>query len=77
MRVHGPLGEKNRSCKEKDSIFLKGSMNLKLIMKYSMIINKMHFFSVIHALGESLIFSVPQFPFLLNFYLIEFEGLNN
>lgn len=50
-------------------MFLIGSMNLTLIMQYSIIINNMPFL-VIQTSGESLTFSVSQFPFLLHFYLI-------
>lgn len=40
--VQDYLGEKNTSCKEKEIMVLKGSMTLKVIMKYSMIMNN-HF----------------------------------
>lgn len=71
--VEDYVGEKNTSCKEKETIILKSSTSFKLIMKYGMIINDMHVFS---QMCESLMFSMPQFPYLLNAnsnsYLIEF-----
>lgn len=37
----GNIGEKNISCKEKETILLKGSLNFMLIIRYSMLINNM------------------------------------